>query len=110
MRVLLAKHSGFCFGVSRAIELVYRAAENDARVCTFGKIIHNEGVVRELEDCGIFAVESVDDLRAGDTLVIRAHGAPPEHHALSGNRTIPLLFFSLLRKNQSLADALFPRW
>ena len=78
MRVLLAKHSGFCFGVSRAIELVYRAAENDARVCTFGKIIHNEGVVRELEDCGIFAVESVDDLRAGDTLVIRAHGAPPE--------------------------------
>lgn len=78
MQVLLAKHSGFCFGVSRAIELVNRAAENDARVCTFGKIIHNEGVVKELENRGIFAVESVDALNAGDTLVIRAHGAPPE--------------------------------
>ncbi len=78
MQVLMAKHSGFCFGVSRAIELVNRAAEGDARVCTFGKIIHNEGVVRELESRGIFAVDSVEALSEGDTLVIRAHGAPPE--------------------------------
>jgi 4-hydroxy-3-methylbut-2-enyl diphosphate reductase len=78
MRVLLAKHSGFCFGVSRAIELVNRAAESDSRVYTFGRIIHNEGVVKELEARGIFAVESVDALQPGDTLVIRAHGAPPE--------------------------------
>ncbi len=78
MRVLFAKHSGFCFGVSRAIEMVNKAAETDARVFTFGKIIHNEGVVRALEARGIYAVESVDALQAGDTLVIRAHGAPPE--------------------------------
>ena len=78
MRVLFAKHSGFCFGVSRAIELVNGAAEQNARVFTYGKIIHNEGVVAELEARGIRAVESLDALSAGDTLVIRAHGAPPE--------------------------------
>ena len=78
MRILLAKHSGFCFGVSRAIGLVNEAAEANTRVFTYGKIIHNEGVVRELASRGIFAVDSVDALSAGDTLVIRAHGAPPE--------------------------------
>ena len=78
MKLLLAKHAGFCFGVSRAIELVNKAAEGDARVCTYGKIIHNDSVVKELEARGICAVESIDALHAGDTLVIRAHGAPPE--------------------------------
>ena len=78
MKILAAKHSGFCFGVSRAIDLVNRAAESDARVCTYGKIIHNEGVVKELEARGIHAIEMLDELHAGDTLVIRAHGAPPE--------------------------------
>ena len=78
MQVLFAKHSGFCFGVSRAIELVNKAAETDARVFTYGKIIHNESVVRELASRGIRAIESTDELRPGDTLVIRAHGAPTE--------------------------------
>ena len=57
MNILLAKHSGFCFGVSRAIELVNRAAETDARVFTYGKIIHNESVVNELASRGILAPE-----------------------------------------------------
>jgi Penicillin tolerance protein len=78
MKLLIAKHSGFCFGVSRAIELVNAAAEEGARVFTYGKIIHNETVTDELEARGIHAVESTDSLEAGDTLVIRAHGAPPE--------------------------------
>ncbi len=91
MQVLFAKHSGFCFGVSRAIELVNKAAEGHARVFTFGKIIHNEGVVAELEQRGIFAVESVDALRAGDTLVIRAHGAPPEVFRACGEKEIRVI-------------------
>ena len=78
MRVLYAEHGGFCFGVSRAIDLVNRAAEQSPRVFTYGNIIHNEQVVNELASRGILAVESVQDLKAGDTLVIRAHGAPPE--------------------------------
>ena len=78
MQVLFAQHGGFCFGVSRAIDLVNRAAEQSDRVFTYGKIIHNEQVVGELEARGIRAVDGIDALEAGDTLVIRAHGAPPQ--------------------------------
>lgn len=91
MNILLAKHSGFCFGVSRAIELVNRAAETDARVFTYGKIIHNESVVNELASRGILAVESVDALSAGDTLVIRAHGAPPEVFAACAEKGVRVI-------------------
>ena len=78
MRILEAKHGGFCFGVSRAIDLVNEAAKTGAHVCTYGRIIHNERVVKELERRGINAVGSVDELKPGDTLVIRAHGAPQD--------------------------------
>ncbi len=78
MRVYFAEHGGFCFGVSRAIELVNQAAEQKPRVFTYGKIIHNEQVTDELASRGIFAIEDLSALQAGDTLVIRAHGAPPE--------------------------------
>ena len=78
MQVYFAEHGGFCFGVSRAIDLVNKAAEQNRRVFTYGKIIHNEQVTDELASRGIFAIGSLDELQAGDTLVIRAHGAPQE--------------------------------
>ncbi len=91
MRVLMAKHSGFCFGVSRAIERVNAAAETGAHVFTYGKIIHNEGVVAELEARGIHAVDSIEGLHAGDTLVIRAHGAPPEVFSACGQKGVRVI-------------------
>ena len=78
MKVITAKHGGFCFGVSRALELVNRAAETESRVFTYGNLIHNERVVEELRSRGVEAVETLDALQSGDTLVIRAHGAPPQ--------------------------------
>lgn len=78
MQVLFAEHGGFCFGVSRAIDLVNEAAKDGARVFTYGKLIHNERVTDELASRGILAIEDLNSLCAGDTLVIRAHGAPPE--------------------------------
>ena len=91
MKILLAKHSGFCFGVSRAIALVNKAAETGTRVYTFGKIIHNESVINELAARGIFAVESLEGLSAGNTLVIRAHGAPPDIFAACEEREIRVI-------------------
>lgn len=77
MRILLAKNSGFCFGVRRAVEMAESCARERGRVYTYGHIIHNESVVAELEEKGVFAVSGTDGLREGDTLIIRAHGAPP---------------------------------
>lgn len=77
MKVLVAKHSGFCFGVSRAVEMAERLGAQSDRVRTFGNIIHNERVVEELKEKGVLPVEDLDGLSKGDTLIIRAHGAPP---------------------------------
>ncbi len=77
MKILVGKYSGFCFGVSRAIEIAEKSARQGP-VFTYGNIIHNENVVERLSTAGIVAVSSPVGLRPGDKLIIRAHGAPPE--------------------------------
>ena len=54
MRVELAKTAGFCFGVKRAVETVYKEIEKkDGRIYTYGPIIHNEEVIRDLKQQGV---------------------------------------------------------
>ena len=52
MEVILAKSAGFCFGVERAVEKVYEQLESGKKIYTYGPIIHNEEVVRDLEADG----------------------------------------------------------
>ena len=50
MKVTVAKSAGFCFGVKRAVEQVYQQLETGKKpVYTYGPIIHNDQVVKELE-------------------------------------------------------------
>lgn len=77
MKVELAESAGFCFGVKRAIDSVYRLIDKEqGTVCTLGPIIHNEQVVSDLESKGVCVVESLDEIEEGQdpTLVIRSHG------------------------------------
>ncbi len=76
MNVILAESAGFCFGVKRAVEMVYEQAGSGRPVYTYGPIIHNEEVVRDLEERGVRVAERIEefaDLPKG-TVVIRAHG------------------------------------
>ena len=77
MRVIVARNAGFCFGVRRAVEMAQNEVRDRGKVYTWGKLIHNETVIRDLAAEGIQPVETLDGLEAGDTLIIRAHGAPP---------------------------------
>jgi len=77
MNVRLAKSAGFCFGVKRAVERVYKEAEGqNTPVYTFGPIIHNEEVVEDLERRGVHAVLEVEELKKlpKGIVVIRSHG------------------------------------
>ena len=82
MKITLAKSAGFCFGVKRAVDTVYEQLEMSAAerqpIYTFGPIIHNEEVVRDLEEKGVTVLESVEELEEraahGGTVIIRAHG------------------------------------
>lgn len=83
MRVELAEKAGFCFGVSRAVDMVYKEASEKApkegeTVFTFGPIIHNEEVIADLQEKGVNVIErpeEIADLTSG-TIIIRSHGVP----------------------------------
>ena len=64
MDVKVAKTAGFCFGVKRAVEEVYRVAEvTQGAVYTYGPIIHNEEVVSDLEKKGVKVLETEEELK-----------------------------------------------
>lgn len=77
MKVLLAKSAGFCFGVKRAVEQVYeQIASADQPVYTYGPIIHNGEVVKDLEQKGVTVLnteEELQNLQEG-IVIIRSHG------------------------------------
>lgn len=76
MSITVAKSAGFCFGVNRAINIVNSLLDKNVKVSTLGPIIHNMEVVNELESRGCKAVENIDEVENGATLVIRSHGVP----------------------------------
>ncbi len=91
MRILLAKNSGFCFGVRRAVELAEQAADPLHPVYTYGNIIHNEQVVSELAAKNVHAVRDISELKPGDKLIVRAHGAPPALYEEAETRALELV-------------------
>jgi len=78
LKITLAKTAGFCFGVNRAVNMVYELTKKGKKVCTLGPIIHNEQLVKELEEKGVRVISSPDEATSEDTLVIRSHGVPRE--------------------------------
>lgn len=80
MQVQLAESAGFCFGVKRAVDKVYEQTAHSAAapVYTYGPIIHNEEVVRDLEQKGVMVIRDEEHLKTiqSGTVVIRSHGVP----------------------------------
>ena len=74
-KVVLAKSAGFCFGVQRAVDTVYKQAGGE-NVYTYGPIIHNEEVVKDLEQKGVRVLNNLDELKKvpKGTIIIRSHG------------------------------------
>lgn len=110
MKVTLAKSAGFCFGVKRAVEMVYKEAETGKKVYTLGPIIHNEQVVQDLEQKGVRVIDTPEELSKAEdaTVIIRSHGISADvYHQLEDKKvrivdaTCPLSARSiaLLRKN-----------
>ena len=73
MKVILAETAGFCYGVERAVNLARETAKARGGAM-LGSIVHNAGVVREIEDLGMRLITSPDQAKAGETVLIRAHG------------------------------------
>jgi len=89
LSITVAKTAGFCFGVDRAVTLVYRLAEEGKRVCTLGPIIHNPQVVDDLAEKGVRIISSPDEAKEGEILVIRSHGVSENVYARLREMEIP---------------------
>ncbi len=91
MEVRLAECAGFCFGVKRAVDTVYEQIKTGKTIYTYGPIVHNEEVVKDLEEKGVRVIEDKEELlntnftqnmtgtgEKKGTVIIRAHGVPKE--------------------------------
>ena len=74
MKLIIAKDSGYCFGVRDAVDLAYKTAEESGDVYMLGNIVHNENVVKDLETVGAKVVRSLDKVPDGQPILFRAHG------------------------------------
>jgi len=77
MEIILAKQAGFCFGVKRATQMAFEAADKGEDTFTLGPIIHSPQVVQRLEEMGVKVLEDLADLENG-TIIIRSHGVASE--------------------------------
>jgi (E)-4-hydroxy-3-methyl-but-2-enyl pyrophosphate reductase len=76
--VRIARRTGFCYGVREAIDKAKVSAAAGRQTSTLGQVVHNEGVVRQLQAIGVRSVDTLDDVDGGAAVVIRAHGVKPE--------------------------------
>lgn len=84
--IKLAKTAGFCFGVNRAVNLVYKLVDDGEKVCTLGPIIHNQQLVEDLKSKGVNDISSPDACADGYKIVIRTHGIEKETLSDISNR------------------------
>ncbi len=76
--IRIAKRTGFCYGVREAIDKAKESSATGKKTHTLGQVVHNEGVIRDLQTLGIETVDTLDDVNEGAAVVIRAHGVRPE--------------------------------
>lgn len=91
--IIVAENAGFCFGVDRAVKIVYNILSEGKKVVTYGEIIHNKDVTRELSEKGVKIAETLEDLSelTDETVVVRSHGAGKEVFELLDKKGINYL-------------------
>lgn len=75
-KIIVAESAGFCFGVNRAINILYKLIEEKKPACTLGPIIHNMQMVNELREKGVRTIDKISEANENETVVIRSHGVP----------------------------------
>ena len=100
VEIKIAKNAGFCFGVKKAIEIAEEVAQNNEKTYVYGQLVHNEKVIKDLENKGIIFVENISEIPQNAVTVLRAHGEP--------GTTYQALEEKGITKGNSLNDATCP--
>jgi len=110
MKVEIDPDSGFCAGVIRAIGRAEEFLSGGGRLYSLGEIVHNEAELSRLGSLGMVPVshDGLDSLGPSDTLLIRAHGEPPETYSRARERGVTIIDCTcpvVLRIQQSIREA-----
>ncbi|MDE7373081.1 MAG: 4-hydroxy-3-methylbut-2-enyl diphosphate reductase, partial [Clostridia bacterium] len=107
MRVEVAEHAGFCGGVKSAVDKALNLAKLHGHIYTLGELVHNELVTEFLHSNGVDSIElnEISNLKAGDVVLIRAHGVPIEIEEQLKSRGIVLedATCPVVKRNQKIA-------
>lgn len=92
MIVSIDDHSGFCFGVAHAIRQAEEELERSGKLYCLGNIVHNSAEVERLEKMGLVVIDhqTFKNLR-NTTVLLRAHGEPPETYQIAAQNNIRLI-------------------
>ena len=78
MEIILAEHSGSCWGVKRSIKIVFDVVrQNGGPTYSLGPLIHNPQVVSKMEQEGVRVIDTLNEVKGTGTVIIRTHGTPP---------------------------------
>jgi len=95
MRIRLAEHSGFCFGVKEALKKAEETIENnkgsERRIYTCGPLIHNKSVTDELQDKGLGIINSPEEAEENSIVIVRSHGEPEDFYRRAKARKIEII-------------------
>lgn len=108
MEIIVAKNSGFCYGVRRALDIASETRQKKAgKVFTLGDLIHNPQVIADLERQKIHSINDLDGLNEA-TVIIRSHGASPDIYRLLTQKNIEIVDATcpIVKKIQKLVEAL----
>lgn len=95
-RVIVAKSAGFCFGVSRSVDMAEELLKNGPAYC-LGQLIHNDDVVSKLGAEGLRLINSPEELPDSERVIIRSHGV---------SKTV---YDALSERNAEITDATCPK-
>ena len=90
-QIIVAQSAGFCFGVKIAVDAAKKAGEELGGAYTDGPIIHNKQVVQFLETINVRQLRENQELKEGDTVLIRSHGVPPEEERRLQNAGVNII-------------------
>lgn len=91
MEIIVGKTSGFCNGVSYAVNCAYKEVENNSLVYCLGELVHNERVVSELQDKGMIFVSNIEEVLDNSKMIIRAHGEVKDTYERAKEKNLELI-------------------
>jgi 4-hydroxy-3-methylbut-2-enyl diphosphate reductase len=80
MKIILAKHSGFCMGVRNAVlKIIKEINESGGKISMYGPLIHNPQTIDILSKRGLITIKDIKDIK-NSRVAIRTHGVTIDEH------------------------------